>query len=200
LPIFPNRELTEAALKLIHWSLDDLHLPGGSPVFRGRVIRTPLGPVAPAVVRQQATLFRMVSIVESYLDALSRELVSEAIPQHFSMLEPLLEDFNSGTTATWSRRIQTYNRYHKINLKKQTSWRELEAAIDVRNSIAHGLGRLTATQAAKKRQVEARLKFIEVLIVDHELRYSDRSIEIVRRACSDFVRSVDGRVPITLIA
>ncbi|MBQ1072833.1 hypothetical protein KBX06_06600 [Micromonospora sp. C31] len=194
--IFPNRELTEAALKLISWSLEDLKLPEGSPTSRGRVIRTSLGPVAPEIIRQQATLFRMVSVVESYLDALSRELLSTAIPQHFPMLEPLLEDFDSGTTATWARRIQAYARYHSIDIKKQTAWPKLEAAIDVRNSIAHGLGRLTATQAAKKRAVETRLKAIEVSIVDRELRYSSQTIDLVRSACSDFIRSVDTQVPI----
>ncbi|MEU7795569.1 hypothetical protein AB0B11_19275 [Micromonospora tulbaghiae] len=194
--ITPRNEVTEVAIKLLIWAETDLAaehiLAVGAP--KPRIGRTTLGLVSPKHVRRQAAVFRMVSVVEAFLDTLSRELTGSYVPYRTKTLNLLLEDFDVNTTFSWQQREDAYRRYHGIELKKCAAWDEINAAIQARNSIAHGLGRITPKQV-RKANLASQLKAIDISIVNGELNFGEKCLTLVRDACSEFVKAVDALTP-----
>lgn len=191
----PKREVTETAVQLLLWAQDDLLAVHPSTMLsRPRTTRTPLGPANPARVREQAALFRMVSIVEAFLDTLSRELMNEYLPNRTTVLSRLIEDFDETSTFTWDQRKKAYIRYHNISLTQCTAWNKISAAIEIRNSVAHSLGRVTPRQLRKAR-LSTTLSSIDSHVVNGEIVVGVKCLDLARQACIDFVKWVDSETP-----
>nr|GID87305.1 hypothetical protein Ade03nite_62290 [Actinoplanes derwentensis] len=120
--------------------------------------------------------------------------MDEYFPRKTSTVNRLLEDFELNSTSSWQKRHESYVRYHSVDLSKQFGWKGVEAAIEARNSVAHGLGRLTAKQL-RKRGIKAQLGLVDIQVANNELYIVKTSLPKIFSVCSSFVRAVDSAAP-----
>ncbi|MFC5831202.1 hypothetical protein [Nonomuraea insulae] len=162
---------------------------------RIRTSYSTLGTLEPEILQAEATIFRYVSITEAYIDALSSELMSNAMPYSNPLVKILIEEYEIQTTSNWERRHEKFSKIHSIRLKECSEWNKVNAAIEVRNTIAHGLGRLTPLQQ-KKANIASALSAIGVSIDAGRVRLTLATARTVRDACRAFIRSVDQKCPL----
>lgn len=96
---------------------------------------------------------------------------------------------------TWVSRREAWNTFHEVKLKDCTAHREVDAFVEVRNSIMHGLGRLTWIQT---RTLNARKETLNKLSrIDVSVDSSDRlqlrphHLEECARCVIEFISSLD---------
>lgn len=189
--IVPRHRLTEAALLLLHSTpalFVSLHASKESG--RVRIMHSTLGPRDPVVIRREAVFFRMVSLTEAYLDALQSDLLATKVSQPTDTLRRMVEEIEVSATSNWTARKRTFRRIHRISLNQLDGWAEIEAAVHVRNSIAHALGSLTVRQRAHT-QLPLQLQRIEVVVADGRIHLSDGSLNVLETSCRKFVLAVD---------
>lgn len=170
----------------------------GAPAFatspstgRSRLIATSLGTLDPEDVLWETMLLRLVSVCEAFVDRLFMDLMEEKTMSGGDRIrERLVEDVEVAASSNWLRRREAFERYHGLNLTKVTGWPKLEAAVAARNSVAHGLGRITATQR-RSSVLRKKLSTIGVSTIDGRIIVSRTSVEVVYFAGREFVRGVD---------
>lgn len=131
---------------------EEAALATGSPI-RGR-----LKVLAPdsvkSRVRRENVLVRSVSIMESFVHA---ELVSRLAPLAPDPRSPLVEtlyaQFEERGTMSWDETANYFKKHvhSSIKLKDSPDWNQINAVIEARNAVVHGLGRFTNRQ--KRRDV-----------------------------------------------
>lgn len=192
---YPRRSITEAALVLIREiTLESDSRTSARKPGRIRTSYNYLGTLEPDVLQAEAAIFRYVSIVESYIDTLSLNLLGEALPYLDPIVKILVDEYELQSTSNWDRRHDKYNKIHTIHLKGCTDWNKVNAAIEARNTIAHGLGRLTPLQQ-KKSNISSMFAPIGVSVNAGRIRLSLATAGIVRDACIAFMGSVDQKCP-----
>jgi hypothetical protein len=82
--------------------------------------------------------------------------------------------------------------YHQIQISDFPRWVELDAGIEVRNSIAHALGRLTPRQ--NKGNAASKISQIGVAIQDGNIEITDSGLRQCRDVCIEFVRYLDEKM------
>jgi hypothetical protein len=137
---------------------------------------------------------RLISVVEAYVDALSMQRMSGLVDHADVVLGRLLHDFEVNSSGSWQERHDAYERHHGFSLKSRSGWNHIAAGIEVRNSLAHGLGNLTVQQRAKSR-LPAQVASIDVAVGAGRMRLGARTIPKLAEACSTFVRDVDSCMP-----
>jgi hypothetical protein len=189
-------EVSEEAISLLHATyLDSADPSANTSLPRGRVLRSEcaLGAYDVESSRRQGCFLRMISVVEAYVDIVSEHLFQESLPITHALVRRLLDDVKLRASSTWNERKAAFSSYHKIQLGEFGRWSELDAGIEVRNSIAHGLGRLTPRQ--REAGIESKLSQIGVRIQDGSIVISSSSLERCRDVCIDFVRYLDREIP-----
>lgn len=101
-------------------------------------------------VRNQSEYLRLVSIVEAYVDTCSSQQFDLRTSGHDVFVRALAEEAREGAVKGWEERKAAFNTYHGVGLGNCAGWSDIDAAREVRNSIAHGLGRLTPRQQTAK--------------------------------------------------
>ena len=157
---------------------------------RPRIVNSALGTFNPLEVRRHTTILRFISTTEAYIDALNNIMIREQVVTLTSQLRAILQAIDVEASRSWEHRRKAFSRFHGINLSAQNSWKEVEAATHARNSIAHGLGRLTASQIQND-QLPRTLQRIKIYISGGHLIITNESIRVVLDACLRFIRSVD---------
>jgi|ERR1700761_5879344 len=191
-----QRAVTEAAISYIHTTyLDSAQPIAFNTPTRGRVLRsnTALGVYDSESARQQGCFLRMISIVEAYLDIISESLFHENVPTMHDLVRRLVEDAGLRASSTWNERKAAFSAYHKIQFGEFSRWSELDAGIEVRNSIAHGLGRLTHRQRGGN--ITSKLSQIGIVVQDGSVLISDANLMQCRDVCIDFINYLDGKLP-----
>lgn len=185
--------LTEDALHLLHATHADLLSRGSPPVPHGRIrAGSKLASFDAKEVRLEACYLRLVSIVEAYVDVLCSELFREASVNQSDLFRALIDAAESRASANWDERKTAFKNYHGAVLTSCSSWSTFYGAVEVRNAIAHGLGRLTARQrAGSSRQ---KIESVGVVIVDDSIRLSYEAVLRCLSAARTFVVSLDSRV------
>lgn len=190
----PKLALTEAALALIRHASSDMpaHANFGRPA--GRVLRTALGASTdPNDWLNEASLLRLISIIEAYVDAVSMFRMGQVVDSSHLLVAKMLEDFEVGSSSTWQQRHDSYEGYHKFSLRSRAGWDVIAAGIEVRNCISHGLGNLTAQQRTKT-NLPAQVARIGVIVGSNRMHLGGNTIATVSRGCNDFVRDVDDSI------
>lgn len=187
--ISPKRALTEAALRLISSVQLEILTPAPSRTT-SRILSGPFGPNDPSEVRRQALLLRLVSIIEAYIDALFLEITGEKIPNPDDFMARMIAEIEESASRDWSARADYFERLHGFSVKAGSSWQEIDAAIDARNSIAHGLGKLTA-RLRRKPHMAQRLRSIEASLGGGRIHLTDKTVSVVAQACRNVVLQVD---------
>lgn len=187
-----RQAVAEAAISYLHTTYLDLaNSARDKSVSRGRILRseTALGSYDAESARRQGCFLRLVSIVEAYVDVVAQSLFEENLPTEHDLVRRLVEDAGLRASSTWSERKDSFVKYHGIRLTKFARWTELDAGIEVRNSIAHGLGKLTPRQRGSNAQ--SKMAKIDVAVQDGSVIVSDASLARCRDVCIEFVCFVD---------
>lgn len=186
------RAVTEEAIHYLHATyVDQIRVAAATPPGRGRVLTnaTALGAYDSAEATKQACFFRMISVVEAYLDTLSAALFRERAPTSHDLVRRLIAAAELRASATWDERKTAFANYHGVSLGQLARWSELDCGIEVRNAIAHGLGKLTPRQRTKR--VRTKIGQIGVRLSDGAVVVTDASLQRCRDACVEFIRSLD---------
>ncbi len=138
----------------------------------------------------EAILLRAVSVVEAYVDALLLRFLTDSIESPDALLDRLIAEVEVSSSGGWGSRVGAYKRLGGVNLKKVERWRELEAATEARNAIAHGTGVLTARQR-RDPKVQTILLRIGIDSSGGEVRVSTAVLRTVLQSCRRFIRSLD---------
>jgi len=153
-----------------------------------------LGSSDPLELALHAGFLRLVSIAEATVDALGTELTARKVLQVDQAVRLLVLEKELAANVNWAARHRSYKRHHEIDLKKCTDWKRLEGAIEVRNAIAHGLGKLTTRQVSSY-ETASKLARIDVFLSNG---YVDLDLDHLR-ACAQygaaFLRSLDSSLP-----
>ena len=188
------RQLTEDAVRLLHttyvdYAVANIHLRTSRG--RGFIGASRFGAHSPSDVTGQACVFRMVSIVEAYLDLLSSDLLGERTPRGHALARLLVEAVEQRSSANWHERRSAFATFHDTPLGTLDGWLEIDAAIVARNAIAHGLGRLTSRQQTSG--TAGKLARIGITLRNDQLIVTTTSVITCRDACLRLIRDADFR-------
>lgn len=188
----PPREITEDAVRLIRTSHEDYKSSQSKSRSGGRVLvsTTAFGSHDTASALREACYFRTICIVEAFVDALLGIHFNEVAPEQGSLLRLLADEAEVKASTTWAARKEAFKKYHSMEIAQCPGWSELEAGIEVRNSIAHGLGRLTKMQR-RKNNMHAKLGSIEVHIMDGRIALTDDSLTRASSYSIRFIKALD---------
>lgn len=103
----------------------------------------------------------------------------------------LLQKARATAFDSWPKRADIMNAVFHLRLGSLASWERFEAAVFVRNSIAHGGGSLTRRQ---KPTEAGKLKTLGVQLSDRKIVLLKESTAACYEACADFVRDLDRAV------
>jgi hypothetical protein len=185
---------TEAGLHLLQGNLR--HFLRGiraANVLPGRIHYTTLGSNDPRDLALQATFLRLVSVAEATVDTLAVELTARTVPPLDEVLRLLVLEKELAGSSSWEARRRSYKRHHGVDLQKCRDYALIEGAIEVRNSVAHGLGRLTTRQILST-ETARKLARISVIVVNDFVRLETQNIKECADYCATFLRSLDASV------
>jgi hypothetical protein len=184
--------LTEEAVQLIQMTFAD-HVRAERSATRswGRIVAhgSRLGAHNPTEVSRNACLLRMVSIVEAYADLMSSEMFEAGTPNANDLVRQLVADVELRSSSTWDRRATAFKDFHQVRLPSIERWRELQAAVQARNAVAHGLGNLTPRQ--RTGSTARTLTRIKVDVRDQRIQVSEAALVRVRDDLVRFLRDLD---------
>jgi hypothetical protein len=187
----PRHEITEVALHLIAQTRREI---GRSPTLPRFGRMRAVGPILHAsdstTVRQEWVILRFVSIAEAFADTLSMELMSTDFPAPSDRLALMIRAFELSSTSTWDKRENAYKEYHGVLLKNFGGYKAIKAAVDVRNSIAHGLGSVTAHQRLDS-TLAGRVAPLGIKVASGRMHVSSSTPSVVGDYCASFIRWLD---------
>ncbi|WP_460626704.1 hypothetical protein [Intrasporangium mesophilum] len=133
-----------------------------------------------------------MSIVEAYVDSLSSDLFQTRTVDTDQMIRNLIKAAEEEAENTWDTRKTAFRDYHLVPLGDCSSWSKIDAAIVVRNAIAHGLGSLTRRQ--RNRKDRQKVRDAKVGLTDDVIHVDGTSLSMLLGAADSFIRDVDRRV------
>lgn len=159
---------------------------------RGRLRTLPTSSVSHQT-RTQSTLLRITSIIEAHV---VRQLVQHVEPhipaQRTAVLDDIYARAEDNAIGSWPGMIDAYKRWLGIRLTSYSDWKSIQAMIDARNAIVHGLGELTRRQARKDlKQLTKLLSAINVQVKGTRVEVSEESLRCAAVEGRSFVIWLD---------
>lgn len=183
---------TEDALTLLALTFAD-SFQNASVINLGRVqVASALGVHGGAGLRNEFSVFRMVCIVEAYVDMVGSLLFRKSLSLRSTLFETLVKEAEARSANTWEERKSSFSNYHKIPLTDCSRWADIDGLIVIRNAVAHGLGRLTDRQRNSKSI--NKLKSIDVNVIDGMVVLNRNTLVRCHKSCREFISSLDDRV------
>lgn len=188
--------ITEEAQKLLRATHADFSviastgLPGRGSGFAASA----LGSYDFAQVRNQSEYLRLVSIVEAYVDTCSSQQFDLRTMGRDAFLRALAAAAQDASLKGWDERKEAFKTYHGVVLGECARWSDIDAAREARNSIAHGLGRLTSRQQSAKtrRKIEA----VGISFRGNHLVITDAALDRCVKSGVAFIVDVDRHLKI----
>lgn len=196
----PLTTIGDAAVLLIRTAVYEY---GSTPpvlMAFGRIFRssTALGTYEIGNARTQAYFFRVVAVVEAYTDAALDALFRGVVPASSPAASRLLDQHLLDATQRWGSRKESFAGYHGISLGDTHAgfpqWSKLDGMIEVRNSIAHGLGSLTRQQRRNAPSTASRCGQVGVRIEAGEVVVSHANLMAAAQIAEDFILWLDARL------
>ena len=189
----PHLALTEAALLLVaHAEHEIPRATKGSAA--PRITRDTLGfGSAPNQWPLETATIRLVSISESYVDSVLTHLTTHIRHSRDQLVVHILSEFEVSATRSWAGREQAFKSAFGIELTSMDGWTTLRSGRDVRNSIAHGLGRATPMQRLKSSYSKS-LAELEAYSDSGRLVLRPQSVSLLARAVRRVLISIDAAV------
>jgi hypothetical protein len=189
----PKLAVTESALHMFRDVESELLHSTREPALR--IGRTSHGLIDPQTIRRESTYLRYLSICEAYTDTVLVDLLDDRVPRPTPPeIMLMMEDLEITASRNWSSRNAAFQKYFGIALSGYNDWARFQAATDARNVIAHGLGRLTASQRGN-RSLPKKLASIDVALGGGRIHLSAASLSTVRDLCLEYVKYLDGMIP-----
>jgi len=132
--------------------------------------------------------------VEASVDSLAVELTEGSVFNVNDVIRLLMLEKELAESANWETRRRAFRRHHKLDLRKCAKYDYLEGAIEVRNAIAHGLGKLTTRQTLSA-QTPKQLRVVNVSVVNQRVDLNADHISECARHCAEFLLSLDSMLP-----
>lgn len=185
---------TEAGLRLLSPTLrTSLRIARVSPVLGGRVYQTSLGTSDPRDLALHTGFLRLVSIAEATVDSLGIEITERAVPAIDGVIRQLMIEKELAGTSSWDARRKSFKRHNGVDLRKCAEHARLQGAIEVRNAIAHGLGRLTTRQALSG-DTPKNLEKVDVSLRNGYVDIEPRHLDDCRVYVTAFILSLDEKL------
>jgi hypothetical protein len=99
---------------------------------------------------------------------------------------------------TWESRKRAWSKHAQVSLEKCPSWQALIGFVEVRNSIQHGLGRITEFQFRRRAEVLAAIKASGVVLDGDTVRLNSGDVRRCASDCMMFVSWLDNIAPTSL--
>lgn len=133
-----------------------------------------------AEVRRQATMQRLVAIIEAFVaDGLVSRSESHAPPPRSPILDDIYTRAEDAAIGSWPKLQEHYRRWFGIRLNQTAcpTWRQIEAMINARNCIAHGVGALTRRMARKDTaQLRRDFSTIGVIMIGNTVQIPESAV------------------------
>jgi hypothetical protein len=185
--------LTEEALALLSVTYADFAQLDSRREQTGRIdFVGSLGAYDFGRIRFEATYLRLIGIVEAYADSMCSDLFRRYPVDQVPMLRALITAAETQASINWKERKSAFSDYHGVSLGSCERWSELDAGIEIRNAIAHGLGTLTKRQ--RNHRSREKMKSVGAVIVDDRLMLNDKALEKCLVFTREFVKSVDSKL------
>ena len=145
-------------------------------------------------VRNQSEYLRLVSIVEAYVDTCGSHQFDLRTMGRDAFLRALAAEARETALKGWDERKEAFKTYHGVVLGDCARWSDIDAAREARNSIAHGLGRLTPRQqnAKTRRKIES----TGIAFHGNQLVINDAALDKCVKSAVAFIIDVDRRLKI----
>lgn len=196
----PLTTIGEAAVLLTRTAVYEYDSTAPALLAFGRIYRssTALGTYEVGNARAQAYFFRIVAIVEAYTDAALEVMFRRVVPASSAAALRLLEAHLLDATQRWEARKKSFAKYHSLPLGDTRvgfpQWSKLDGMIEVRNSVAHGLGSLTRQQRQNPTRTAARCSQVGVRIEAGEVQVDRASLDGAAQVAEAFVRWLDPKL------
>lgn len=185
--------VTEEAQRLLRATRADFGRLPSLPSM-GRITSTSahLGSYDFEQVRAQSEFLRLVSIIEAYVDSISDHQFDLQSIGRDQFAQSLISVARREVADSWQNREAAFKDHHGFSLGQCSKWSDIKAARDVRNAIAHGLGKLTA----KQRNIKTRgtITAAGVLLRGDAIVLSRKSLERCVDSGVRFINDVDSRL------
>lgn len=192
MPITPDvvSDRAEGALSLIHLAMGQHQREISHRAIQRSTRLRPDAHDAELSLRQ-GTIARVASITEAFcVDRLMTMAISELDPEKSIARRAMFDDALKGATGTWSSIRGAFSQWHGV----KPDWKPLESVQEVRNAIAHGLGRLTHRQLVTRNATVQRVRRIGLDVdSDDRLIIADQDVLKVSRVCAQLIRDLDER-------
>jgi len=149
---------------------------------------SPLGRHDFVQVRNQSELLRLVTIVEAFLDVCSAEQFEGRTAGRDAFIKQMAQEVRETSLRGWDERKEAFKKYHGISLGECKGWQDIDAAREVRNSIAHGLGHLTSRQGVKAKK---KMAILGLSFRGDQLLINTATLEKCVNSAISFIRDVD---------
>lgn len=133
------------------------------------------------------TWMTLLAYTEFYTDEVLDMLFNAASSSAEDGYRYLLEREMKRALSSWESRKVAFRKLFDIRVTEYASWQVFEAAIWVRNGIAHGSGGLSRLQRPEEAQKALPL---DVSLRDGRFVLGSRSVNACSEACSAFVLSL----------
>lgn len=143
-------------------------------------------------VWKQSAYLRLISIVEAFLDTCSGQQFDIRTSGTDAFIRELANDARDTSLRGWRERQAAFKKYHGVTLGTCSGWRDIDAAREVRNSIAHGLGRLTSRQ--QSRTARQKIESVGVTLRESHLVINHGALDRCARSSVDFILDVDQKI------
>lgn len=131
----------------------------------------------------------LVSYTEFYADQQLATLFDSAERDAAPRESFLLKDARRKAHINWESRREAFSGVFDVRLTEFSSWQGLDAAIWVRNAIAHGSGGITRQQ---KPEEAVKASHVGVSLMEGRLVLGADSVQSCSIACCKFVEELDG--------
>lgn len=142
---------------------------------------------------QESGILRVVSITEAFMDGLSRQTLIPNIDERNQFQAAIFEQFEINSSANWPSRLTVYKDKHGIKWKDCPGHRQFDAAIQLRNCIAHGLGQLTPRQQ-RDSGLGKQMSLVDVRVGGARMHISNSTLPLVSGLCSSLIRHIDQQI------
>lgn len=182
---------------LAQYRRSEAALAGQAPI-RGRLAVLPPDSVN-SRVRRESLLVRSVSIMESYVHG---QLVARLAPlapiPRTDLMERLYADFEERGITSWVETDKYFKEHvHKsVKIRSYLHWNRVNAVIEARNAVVHGLGRFTSRQVRRgvPAKVAKDLKALsfDVVTSSDRVRVTPSAVEQVPKLLRGYLEWLDG--------
>jgi hypothetical protein len=132
----------------------------------------------------------MVGTAEYCVDSLFSDLMRKSMGAGNAITRTAIGEIELQASATWKQREDAYSRYFQVNLRGLGSATDFFHAVDIRNIVAHGQGRITA-RLINKNEIRQRYRSIGVEVADGRILLGLDSILRCESVCISFISNLD---------